>query len=181
MADYCNNELIVKVNKEWYKRQFLSREDNISRGYNVPTADKVLEIFKNYVATETEGEDGPYVIVFDFKKIMPEPIGISEKIIDWYDWRARRWSVRCDYPEDDSLIDFTEGEDGKIYYKFTTPWNPPYCIFEEVVKIFPMLILKVRMTDDDGLVEDYLTYSLDKIGMIEVRKGNKSDFDKECV
>lgn len=152
MPNWCYNYVDVTVNKDWYEQHKAMLESGHSgyEGFEIPPADKILEIFMNYVKTTTVTDifkGTKRTNWFDFNKIIPQPQCIPQGISNWYPWNNNHWDTKWNSLETD-LYDVELGENGKLSYKFDTAWMPPYSVFEQTVSLFPMLILSIDIEDE---------------------------------
>lgn len=164
MPNWCSNDLEVTVNLDWYEKNQSKLENSGYDGYYIPAADKVLEVFMNYMKTSciTVPNFKVETNYFDFNQIATQPPGIAKGIINWYPWNNRHWDCKWNsYCSE--LIDYDWGEEGYLKYEFETPWGPPYSLLEEAVKQFPMLVFTIKCVELGVELDEKVVFKYDGI------------------
>ena len=64
---------------------------------------------------------------------------------NWYDWACDNWGTKWDLAEDE--LQYSE-EPTELRYQFDTAWNPPYGIYEELVKRLPRLNISWQYVEE---------------------------------
>lgn len=154
---------------------------NVLTFKRLKTKDKQF-ILDNFTK-EMEDDIYPLNRVFDFDKIIPEPRSESEcpkdclvnkdshvkmyddrPWFDWYTWHNKYWDTK--WNAYDSYVKIGRST---ITFVFSTAWNAPYKVYEQLHKKYPELNWEVRYADEDwGSNCGKLIYDPDKTGFKDV-------------
>lgn len=104
MPNWCDNKLVITGKPE--------------------TLDKII----NSVMGEVNGD----TLVFDFRKIAPEPE--FENDTDWYHWRLKNWGTKWNA---DTPYIVEDSDEDTLIYDFYTAWGPSEALTQKLSEKFP--------------------------------------------
>ena len=77
---------------------------------------------------------------------------------DWYSWSIRNWGTKWDAGQ----LNHLDSYEGNLILCFDTAWSPPIPWLEKVTEKYPLLTIKMRVTEESDAF----------IGIITARGGN---------
>ena len=105
--------------------------------------EKVTEFVEQMKGVEFDEDGTPKgEVALDFEAVMPMPRVLKGRkspsddgSITWYDWQTEHWGVK--WGSCNSHID--SQEDGKVVYRYDTPWGPAINWIETLISYYPWL------------------------------------------
>jgi len=65
---------------------------------------------------------------------------------NWYNWNVREWGVKWDASEPE----VERYADDHLFYRFSTPWSPPYPVLVKASEKFPEVQLFLEWEEEQG-------------------------------
>jgi hypothetical protein len=75
---------------------------------------------------------------------------------DWYDWQVSNWGTK--WETSDCYLDYADEESASWY--FSTAWNPPQGIYDELSRLFPGLSISWFFDEPGMQIAGYLNNPL---------------------
>ena len=153
---------------------------NVLTFKNLKAKDRAFILEK--LTREMEDDIYPLNKVFDFNKIIPEPLAkedcpedclvnkdshvmedVDRPWFDWYAWRNKYWGTKWG-----AYDAYTNIGTSTITFVFSTAWSAPFPVYEQLLKKYPELVWEVRFADEDiGSNCGKLIYNPDKTGFAD--------------
>lgn len=105
--------------------------------------ERVSQLFKQIAF------DG-YPGTFDFNKVIPMPQGLQleewrlSSTSSWYGWSIKNWGTKWNNTPDEQVVDA-----GSNSIRFTTAWEMPHPVLQELSRQYPDLDFHVSWTGED--------------------------------